>query len=171
MAKKKANKPEKEGEDELDDLSDEEEIEAVYPKVDEKKKKEEDKSIVSLPEDVSNGEIDGDDLDVDEEEEEEPRFPDYKYLDLTLNKTLGENDYELMVEGQSHGFCNILVKSLLEIEGVNMAAYKITNIKPPQIYIRLENSKDYKIKDILYKGIESLREEVIKVQKLFQKLI
>jgi len=171
MAKKKVVKPEKEGEDELDDLSDDEEIEAVYPKVDEKKRKEEDKSIVSLPEDVSSGDTDEDDLDV-EEEEEEPRFLDYKYLDLKLNKALGENDYELMVEGQSHGFCNTLVKHLLEIEGVNMAAYKITNIEPPKIFLRLENSKDYKIKDILYKGIESLREEVVKVSKVFfEKLI
>lgn len=169
MAKKKAVKPEKEGEDELDDLSDDKEFKAVYPNVDEKKKKEEDKSIDSLPEDVSNGVTDEEDLEV--EEEEEARFPDYKYLDLKLNKELGENDYELTVEGQSHGFCNILVKHLLEIEGVNMCAYKITNIELPKIFLRLENSKDYKIKDILYKGIESLREEVIKVQKLFQKLI
>ena len=65
---------------------------------------------------------------------------------------------------------NILVKHLLLIEGVNVAAYKVTNIEPPTVFIRLENSKDYKIKDILYKGIESLRKEVIEVQKLFKKL-
>ncbi len=53
---------------------------------------------------------------------------------------------------------------------VNVAAYKVTNIEPPTVFIRLENSKDYKIKDILYKGIESLRKKVIEVQKLFKKL-
>ncbi len=161
MAKKKAVKPKKE-----DDSSDDEEIEAVYPKVDEKKKMEEDKSIDSLTEDVSSGDADEEDSDV-EEEEEKPRFPDYKYLDLELNKALGENDYELMVEGQSHGFCNILVKHLLEIEGVNMCAYKDTGLLPATIFLRLENSKDYKIKDILYKGIESLRTSVSKVSKVF----
>ncbi len=170
MAKKKAVKPEKEVEEEFGDLVDEEEIETVYPQIEGKKVKEKDTSISSSPDDISSGELSEEEEEV-EEEEEEPRFTEYKYLDLKLNRSLGENDYELMVEGQSHGFCNILVKHLLEIEGVNMAAYKVTGIEPPQIFIRLEDSKNYKIKDILYKSIESLREEVVEVQKLFRKII
>ena len=80
--------------------------------------------------------------------EEEPRFPDYKYLNLEINKGLGENDYEISIEGQSHGFCNILVKHLLEIEGVNIAAYKVNNVELPKIFIRLENLKDLKNLDL-----------------------
>lgn len=163
MAKKKVPKKEEDSKEDLDEfmeeLLEEEEVESVYPKVEDKKDVE---SIPSPDEEI-----------VEEEEfelEEEPLFPDYKYLNLSLNKGKGENDYELIVEGQSHGFCNILVKHLLNIEGVNIAAYKATNINPAQIFIRLENSKKYKIKDILHKGIESLREEVLEVQKIFKKL-
>ncbi len=162
MAKKKAIKTEDKDEDDLEefmeDLLEDEEIESVYPKVEEKE------DIESVP--SSTEEI------IEEEEfelEEEPLFPDYKYLSLSINKGEAENDYELIVQGQSHGFCNILVKHLLNIEGVNIAAYKATNISPAQVFIRLENSKNYKIKDILHKAIETLREEVLEVQKLFKK--
>ena len=165
MAKKKATKPEDTEEDEIDelvdDVLDDEEVESVYQKIDEKEKSE--PSPASLEESIEE----------EEEEfeiEEEPRFPDYKYLNLEINKGLGENDYEISIEGQSHGLCNILVKHLLEIEGVKIAAYKVNNVELPKIFIRLENSKNYKIKDILYKGIESLRAKVIEVQKVFKKL-
>jgi DNA-directed RNA polymerase subunit L len=146
MAKKKAIKKEEIDQDEIDelveDLLDDEEIERVYPKL------EENKEVKSVP--PSAEEI------IEEEEfelEEEPRFPDYKHINLELIKGQGDNDYELIIEGQSHGFCNILVKHLLKTEGVNVAAYKSTNIEPAKIFIRLENSKTYKIKDILHKGI------------------
>ncbi|MFX1500092.1 MAG: RpoL/Rpb11 RNA polymerase subunit family protein [Promethearchaeota archaeon] len=164
MAKKKAVKPEDTEDDNIDELMEElleeEEIEEVFPEVEKKKQREPEPALFEEP--------------IEEEEEfeieEEARFPDYKYLNVTINRGLGENDYEVSVEGQSHGFCNILVKHLLEIEGVNIAAYKVNNVELPKIFIRLENSKDYKIKDILHKGIESLRSEVIEVQKLFKKL-
>jgi DNA-directed RNA polymerase subunit L len=164
MAKKKAVKTEDNDEEEIDELVEEllgdEEIESIYPKLKEKE------DIVSKP--VSSDEF----LEEEEEEfeeEEEPRFPDYKYLDVNIKKGISENDYEITIEGQSHGFCNILVKHLLNIEGVNIAAYKVNNIELPRIFVRLENSK-FKIKDVLNKSVESLREEVIQVQKIFKKL-
>lgn len=157
MTKKKTVKPE--DEDELDDLEDEliDDDISEDPELSEKKEKE----VVPSS---------ADDNDIEEEEfeiEEEARFPDYKHLKLNLTKTVGENDYELIIEGQSHDFCNILVKHLLKTEGVNAAAYKVTGLVPAQIFIRLDKGK---IKDILFEAIESLREEVIEVQKLFQKL-
>ncbi|MFX1327949.1 MAG: RpoL/Rpb11 RNA polymerase subunit family protein [Promethearchaeota archaeon] len=168
MAKKKAVKSEDLKEDELDEFIDEflenDEAETVFPKTDQKEKS---KSPISNEEELDISEIPEEELEF--ELEEPDRFPEYKYLNLKLKKGESENDFELVVEGQSHGFCNILVKHLLSIEGVNIAAYKATNIYPAQVYIRLENSK-YNIKDILNKGIESLREEVIKTQKLFKKL-
>ena len=169
MAKKKAVKPaEEEEDDDLDDFEDEffdedDEIASEFPKVSEKEEKK-----------VLSSVSDEDDLEsVSEDEfelEEEARFPDYKHLKLKLMKTVGENDYELMIEGQSHGFCNILVKHLLNTEGVNAAAYKVTGLVPAQIFIRLDDSDKYKIKKILLKAIESLREEVLEVQNLFKKL-
>lgn len=159
MTKKKTVKPE--DEDELDDLEDEliDDDISEDPELSEKKEKE-----------VAPSSADDDEIEEEEEEfeiEEEARFPDYKHLKLNLTKTVGENDYELIIEGQSHDFCNILVKHLLKTEGVNAAAYKVTGIIPAQIFIRLDKGK---IKDILFEAIESLREEVIEVQKLFQKL-
>ena len=159
MAKKKPVK----SEDEIDEnLEDDklEDVELDFPKIEkETEKGEESESDVSKEEDS--------DIEI---EEEGPRFPDYVYLDLNLIRAHGDNDYELMVEGQSHGFCNILVRHLLEIEGVNMAAYKITGIELPKIYIRLDNLTAYDIKKVLFKAIESLREEVVRVQSIFQKL-
>jgi len=160
MAKKKVVKPEEEEELE-DDLFGDHEIDIEYPKV-----KEEDLS--------SSPSIEEDDTVSEEEEfelEEEARFPEYKHLNLSINKSAGKNDYELSIEGQSHGFCNILVNHLLNIEGVNVAAYKVTKIEPSKLFIRLEDSKKFNIKDILLKAIESLRAEVLDVQRLFQKLI
>jgi len=172
MAKKKPTKPAAKDEEDLDDVEDdlleEDDLSSDYPKVSETSEKDKASS--------STGEGDGDSVEDEEEEEpfeieEEPRFPDYRHLRLSLIKNLGDNDYELSVEGQSHGFCNILVKHLLNIEGVKAAAYKITGIVPPQIFIRLEENTKLKIKDILFKAIESLREEVIEVRTLFQKLM
>ncbi len=86
-----------------------------------------------------------------------------------MKKGFRDDDYTLTVEGQSHGFCNIFVQQLLETEGVNSAAYKITKIEPPEIFIRLENG--YEIKKILFNAIETLRAEVGKVEKVFKKLM
>ena len=167
MAKKKAVKTEEELEEDLDDIEDEfsdedDDLKSDLSKPSEKPEKE-----------VVPGSLD-EDSEIDEEEpyeiEEEPRFPDYKYLDLKLTKALRDNDYELSVKGQSHGFCNMLVIHLLKTDGVNAAAYKVTNIEPPLIFIRLVEDDKYKIKDILYKAIESMRGEVEEAQKMFQKL-
>jgi DNA-directed RNA polymerase subunit L len=119
-------------------------------------------------------------FDLDESEpEEEEEFElepeelevkkDYKHLKLEIEKGLNENDYVLLVTGQSHGFCNALVKHLLSIEGVVSSAYRVTVIKPPEIFIRLENGT--KINDVLFQAIEALRNEVKDVEKLFKKLM
>ena len=84
-------------------------------------------------------------------------------------KRTNENDYELLLKGQSHGFCNIFVKHLLDIEGVNIAAYMITNIDPPKVFLRIQDG--FKVKDIIQKGISSLHDEVKSVEKVFQKLM
>jgi DNA-directed RNA polymerase subunit L len=102
-------------------------------------------------------------------EEEIIEKMNYKYLDLELTKGLNENDHVLLLEGQSHGFCNAFVKQLLPLKGVISAAYRITTIKPAEIFIRLEDG--YKIMDILFEAIESLRAEGQEVKELFKKLM
>jgi DNA-directed RNA polymerase subunit L len=164
VAKKKAEPKEEDVDIDDEDLFDDEEIESHYPDLsDDSKTKKESVSI-----DVVDDE-DEDDEEEDFEIEPEPELPDYKYLKLAMKKGVRDDDYTLSVEGQSHGFCNIFVQLLLETEGVNSAAYKITIIDPPEIFIRLEDG--YEIKKILYNAIETLRAEVGKVEKLFKKLM
>lgn len=165
MAKKKKVEPEEDND--FEDL-DEEEFESAYPEID-KKSSEESKEVKDTQPLALEEEEEEELEEFEYELEEEPEIPEYKHLNLALNRGLSENDYELQIEGQSHGFCNIFVKHLLNIEGVNMAAYKYTRIEPPQIFIRLEPGQ--KIKEIIHQGIESLREEVIEVQKTFKKLV
>ncbi len=162
MEEKKKNEPETKNDDELEkDLFEDEEIESVYPKI----KKEGDTEIDDITETKTETEDEEfEDLDLDQE----PKAPEYKYFNLSITRGATENDYELICEGQSHGFCNIFVKHLLETEGVVIAAYKMTGIVPPQIYIKLK--KGYKIKKILNEGVESVRAEVKKTQTLFQKI-
>lgn len=171
MAKKKTTKQEGEDEEELDDLEDDllekEEVLSEYPKTSETSDEDKASSLTGEGDIESEGEEEEEPYEV----EEEPRYPDYKYLRLDLIKTHGDIDYELSIEGQSHGFCNILVKHLLNTEGVKAAAYKITGIVPPQVFIRLEDSGNHKIKDIIFEAIESLREETLEAQKLFQKIM
>ena len=163
MAKKKAEPKEENLDTDDKEVSDDEEIESHYPDVsNDSKSKEESVSIDVV-----------DDEEVEEEEEgfeiEPEPEPTYKFLTLALEKGVRDADYVLSVEGQSHGFCNIFVQLLLETEGVNSAAYKITKLVPPEIFIRLEDG--YEIKKILYNTIEILRAEVGKVEKVFKKLM
>lgn len=162
MAKKKSVEQDEDLEEDLSDLEDDE-FESVYPEV---TSKTQDK----VKDTDLDGELAEDEVEDEEDEledEEPPEIQDYTYLKLNLIKKTLENDYELEIIGQSHGFCNALVTHLLNIEGVNVAAYKDIRIEPSKLFIRLENKK-YKIKDILFKGIESLREDVLEVQNLFK---
>ena len=168
MAKKKVIR--EEDEDELDDfgkdLFDDEEIKGEYPKIgkkEERKGKKGAESIAGLDEE----EVELSEEEFEFEEPEGPKKPTYKYLDLAIRKGEGKNDYKLLIEGQSHGFCNILVKHLLHLEEVKAAAYQVTHIDPPVIFIRLEEGK--KIKNVIHKGIEALRNEVSEVEELFNK--
>ena len=116
----------------------------------------------------------GDDDDEDSEEEEDfeeeiVEKKDYKHVSLELTKGLNENDHVLLLKGQSHGFCNLFVKQLLSIKGVISAAYRITTIKPAEVFIRLEDG--IKIMEVLFESIEALRNEGQEVQEFFKKLM
>jgi len=170
VAKKKVGPKEEDSalEDVEDDVFDKEDIDSHYPDVsDDSVKKDETPSAETLEqtEKVESEE------ELEEEVEQAPELPEYKILKLNLISGPGDNDYTLSLEGQSHGFCNILVKHLLMVEGVKAAAYKITEIaiSPPQIFIRLEDG--YKLKETFYKGVDALRNEVAETQKLFKKFM
>ena len=161
MAKKKSKTKEEEDFEDLEDNSFEaEDFETHYPKLDGKE----------LPERKRINDIE-EELEEEEEFETEPEIelPQYKHLGLDIYKGVKENDYRLIIKGQSHGFCSIFVKHLLNIEGVIMASYKITNLDYPEVFVRIEEG--YKIKDVLFKGIEALKKEVTEVQVIFKKLM
>lgn len=160
MAKKKPKK-----EDDLEGLDDDflDDIKSVYPTLKKSKEKQED----DLDLGIGDEEVLEEDLEY--EMEEIPKPPEYKYLNLAILKGEQENDYRLSVEGQSHGFLSILVKHLLSTEGVNSAAYKVTRIDPPEVFVRLE--KGNKIKNVLQKAIQSLKNEVSEAEKVFKILI
>ena len=163
MAKKKVEPKEEESDIDNEDLFGDEYIESHYPNISEDSKNGKDAFSEDFSEETEDTELEeGFEIDTG------PELPDYKYLKLDMQKGVRDNDYTLIVEGQSHGLCNIFVKHLLETEGVNSAAYKITKITPPEIFIRLEDG--YEIKKILFKAIETLRTEVTEVQKIFKKL-
>lgn len=162
MAKKKAEPKEEDLVADDNDPFDSEEIESHYPDLSDDSKPKEDSVSIDVVDDEE--EDDEEDYEIEPEERQS-----YKFLKLALKRGVRDDDYMLSVEGQSHGFCNIFVQHLLETEGVNSAAYKITIIDPPEIFIRLEDG--YKIKKILYNAIEHLRAEVGEVEKLFKKLM
>ncbi len=163
MAKKKAESKEEKLDSDDKDLSDDEKIESHYPDVSNDSKSKEESVAIDVVDDKEEEEEES------YEVEPEPE-PTYKYLTLAMKKEgVRDDDYVLSVEGQSHGFCNIFVQLLLETEGVNSAAYKITKLVPPEIFIRLEDG--YEIKKILFNTIETLRAEVGKVEKVFKKLM
>ncbi|MHA1803823.1 MAG: RpoL/Rpb11 RNA polymerase subunit family protein [Promethearchaeota archaeon] len=165
MAKKKKKDLNEDLENDLE-FSADVPIESVYPSIKEQpsekeaaKAEKDDATIETIPEVELEGAL----------EEEGPEKPKYKYLDLHLLKDPEFNNYELTIEGQSHGFCNLLVKHLLQTEGVISAAYKSTELEPSKVFIQIRDNFD--IKTILQKSIGSFREEVTSAQKLFEQLL
>ena len=167
MAKKKIEESEEEELSDLDDdISELEDEEIVLPKI-EKKEPEKEEEVAETP--AAEFDAEEEDYDLLTDEQPELLVKDYKFIKPDIIKGVNEFDYELIMEGQSHGFCNILVKHLLTIEGVNIAAYKITNIDHPKIFLRLQDG--YDVKDIIFKGISELQDEVTTVEKAFAKLM
>ena len=172
MAKKKIEPKEEDSdlEDIKEDLFDKEDIDSHYPDVSNESAKKDETPLAETPEQTEKVESE-EEGEEEEEVEQAPELPEYTILELNIIGGPGDNDYTLTLKGQSHGFCNILVKHLLMVEGVKAAAYKITEIaiSPPQIFIRLEDG--YKLKDIFSKAIDRLRNEVAETQKVFKKLM
>ena len=163
MAKKKKEDSDEEEFEEIEEFESQE-IESVYPKFETKGEVSAEVSDEILTEEDEELQ---EDLDfVMEEEEEGPR---YKYLDLQIKRGSGKNNYEIFIDGQSHGFLNVFVKHLLNLEAVDLAAYKKTDIEAPKIFLKLKEG--YKIKKTLRDGIDSLRDEVVSVQKGFKGLM
>jgi DNA-directed RNA polymerase subunit L len=162
--------------DEVDDIVDEE-IQSVYPEfVSEGEEiKEEEVGAEPIEESVEVEEAIGGELEEEFEEdlefaiEEEVEGPTYKFVDLEISRGDGANNYQVIVNGQSHGFLNLFIKHLLSLDSVRLAAYKKSDIAQPKIFIRL--NEGHKIKEALRGGINSLQSEIDETKKEFNKLV
>jgi hypothetical protein len=143
VVKKKVGPKEEDSklEDIEEDIFDKEDIDSHYPDVSDESVKKDEASPAESSEQTEKGESEEE---LEEEVEPAPELPEHTILKLNIIGGPGDNDYTLTLEGQSHGFCNI-------------------------IFIRLEDG--YKLKKIFLKGIEALRNEVAETQKLFKKLM
>lgn len=169
MAKKKNMEPKEEEDDDISDLEDDSfedlEDDSVFPDI-QKTPESTPTEPTPTPKDVD---LEEEDFEEVFEDELEPVVLDYKFVKPNIIKTQSENDYELIVEGQSHGFCNIFVRHLLEIKGVKAAAYKVNRLDPPKIFLRIDDGQD--VKEIIQNCVNILRENVKAVEKVFQKLM
>lgn len=99
-----------------------------------------------------------DDVEKPEEEiEETEKKRDYKHLEINIEE-IAKDEYIVYILHQSHGFLNYMVSKLLKIKGVVFAAYKISSIDHPNIYIKIDGTKD--IKNILNEVIKIMRIEI-----------
>jgi DNA-directed RNA polymerase subunit L len=98
------------------------------------------------------------------QEEEDTNF---KYLTVKIYE-MAKNEYKVIIVNQSHGFCNFLCSKLLNITGVQYAAYKFTSLESPALDIKLDGSKD--IKKILKEVTDKMRDDVKVLSKLISEV-
>ena len=169
----------KEEDEEIDEVEDivDEEIQSVYPKFvsEEEEVEEEELEAEPIEEPVEVEEGVGGEFEEEFEEdlefaiEEEVEGPTYKFVDLEITHGDRPNNYNVIVEGQSHGFLNLFIKHLLNLDSVKLAAYKKTDIEQPRLFVRL--NEGYKIKEALRAGIASLQSEIDEAKEEFSKLV
>jgi len=90
-------------------------------------------------------------------EELEETQENYKHLQVNII-SLGKNEYMVIIRHQGHGFLNYFTSKILKIKGVEYAAYKVTNLDHPRIYIHTDGSKE--IKNILKEAVKKMKIEL-----------
>ncbi|HMF33717.1 MAG TPA: RpoL/Rpb11 RNA polymerase subunit family protein, partial [Candidatus Lokiarchaeia archaeon] len=99
------------------------------------------------------GEMGGEELTMEEEaEEEEPYDP--RPLILKIRGQEG-NRVEFEIGKQSHGFCNLLRRELLEDQRIIVAAYKYNYFDALRFIVELGDIKD--LKDVLTSATQRIR--------------
>lgn len=98
------------------------------------------------------GELGGEEIQMEEEEVEEPYDP--RPLILSIRWQEG-NRVEFEIAKQTHGFCNLLRRELLEDERVIVAAYKYDYFNPLRFILELNDIND--LKDVLNGASQRIR--------------
>lgn len=102
-----------------------------------------------------------------EEEEEEVEPYDPRPLVLAI-RSQEANRVELEISKQSHGFCNLLRRILLDDERVILAAYKVDYFNPPRFIVELHDPKQ--IKTVLLDATKRIRESIQDLEKGLAKI-
>ncbi|OLS13381.1 MAG: hypothetical protein RBG13Loki_2977 [Promethearchaeota archaeon CR_4] len=102
------------------------------------------------------------------EEEEEVKEPyDPRPLILRI-RSQEANRVELEIAKQSHGFCNLLRRILLDDERVILAAYKFDYFNAPRFIVELHDPKQ--IKTVLLDATKQMRENIQDLEKGLAKI-
>ncbi len=102
-----------------------------------------------------------------EEEEEEKEVYDPRPLVLSV-QSQEANRVEFDIAKQSHGFCNLLRRILLDDERVVLAAYKFDYFNPPRFMVELHDVKQFKT--ILNDATKRINQDLLDLEKGLAKI-
>lgn len=102
-----------------------------------------------------------------EEEEEEKEPYDPRPLILTI-RGQEANRVEFEIAKQSHGFCNLLRRILLDDDRVVVAAYKFDYFNPPRFIVELHDVKQ--LKKVLNDATKRIKDDLQDLQKGLAKI-
>jgi DNA-directed RNA polymerase subunit L len=101
----------------------------------------------------------------EEEEEKEPYDPRPLILKIRSQEA---NRVEFEIAKQSHGFCNLLRRILLNDDRVMLAAYKVDYFNPPRFMVELHDIKQFKT--VLLDATKRIKEDLQELEKGLAKL-
>ncbi len=101
----------------------------------------------------------------EEEEEKEPYDPRPLILSIRGQEL---NRVEFEIAKQSHGFCNLLRRILLDDDRVVLAAYKFDYFNPPRFIVELHDVKQ--LKTVLNDAIKHIKDDLQDLEKGLAKL-
>jgi len=81
------------------------------------------------------------------------------------------NELKIEVEGEDHTFCNVLQRSLLEDETIEMAGYNIPHplVSSPIVYVRTKGQR--RPETALRNAAEKIRKQGREFREVFEKAL
>lgn len=81
------------------------------------------------------------------------------------------NELNIEIEGEGHTFCNVLQKTLLEDETIEMAGYNISHplTSSPTIYVRTKGKR--KPESAIKEAVKKVRKRNEEFRKTFEKAL
>jgi DNA-directed RNA polymerase subunit L len=81
------------------------------------------------------------------------------------------NELKIEIEGEDHSFCNVLQKTLLEDDTIEMAGYNIPHplISSPIVYVRTKGQR--RPETVLRNAAEKIRKQNKEFRETFEKAL